>query len=132
MKINQLFTAAALSGALAVILGAFAAHLLSKHLDTRSMEIFETANKYHFIHSIALLLTGVLASLYPGKKIKMAGMFFIAGILIFSGSLYVLSMFRSLSWLGMITPLGGICFIAGWLMILLHSAGLNKTVPSES
>lgn len=114
---------AAISGALAVAIGAFGAHLLRDRLSLKSMEIFHTANQYHFYHSLALLGAGLLFINTGSRRIILACRLFTAGILIFSGSLYTLAMAEQLRWLGMITPLGGICFIAGWLMVFAGLSG---------
>jgi uncharacterized membrane protein YgdD (TMEM256/DUF423 family) len=107
-------TLASLSGMLAVALGAFGAHALRDKLDDYSRGVFETAVQYHFYHSLALLAVGILALSQPQTALlKSSGWLFFLGILIFSGSLYVLSI-SGVKWLGAITPLGGLAFIAGW------------------
>ncbi len=112
---------AALCGALAVMLGAFAAHGLKAVLAADNLQIFETAVRYQFYHVFALLAVGILYQAFPGKLMKWAGKLFIAGILLFSGSLYLLCYVKyaglSLNWIGAITPLGGAAFIAGWVML---------------
>ena len=114
---------AALLGALAVMLGAFAAHGLKKILTTDDLQIFETAVRYQFYHVFALLAIGILYKEFPGKLMLWAGRLFIAGIIIFSGSLYLLCYVKynqlPLNWFGAITPFGGVAFIAGWIMLLL-------------
>ncbi len=109
---------------LSVILGAMGAHALKTTLPTRAMEIFETAVRYQFYHAIALILTGILYKEYHNKNLFEAGRFFIAGTLLFCGSLYLLCYtlshnISSLNWIGAITPIGGVLFIAGWAAILL-------------
>lgn len=107
-------TLASLSGMLAVVFGAFGAHALKSRLDEYSMGVFETAVQYHFYHSFALLAVGVIALSQPQTTmLKSSGWLFFIGILIFSGSLYVLSI-SGVKWLGAVTPLGGLAFIAGW------------------
>ncbi|NCF17416.1 MAG: DUF423 domain-containing protein [Haliea sp.] len=107
-------TLASLSGMAAVILGAFGAHALRDRLDDYARGVFETAVQYHFYHSLALLAVGLLAVSQPQTTmLKSSGWLFFIGILIFSGSLYILSV-TGLRWLGAITPLGGLAFIAGW------------------
>lgn len=114
---------AALLGALAVMLGAFAAHGLKQILTVDTLQIFETAVRYQFYHVFALLGVGILYAAFPGKFIKWAGNLFIAGIIIFSGSLYLLCYVKQnqlpLNWIGAITPFGGAAFIIGWIMIFL-------------
>ena len=114
---------AALLGALSVILGAFAAHGLKKILIADNLQIFETAVRYQFYHVFALLLVGILHASFPGKLMAWAGKLFIAGIILFSGSLYLLCYVKysemPLNWIGAITPFGGASFIAGWLFIFV-------------
>lgn len=113
---------AAVLGAMAVILGAFGAHWLKQMLPSESIATFETGVRYQFYHVFALLATGFLFDKYPGKMTRYAGYAFIAGILLFSGSLYLLTLFKAtntvgLTGLGIITPFGGLFFIAGWLFL---------------
>lgn len=112
------FTAAgALSGAIAVALGAFAAHGLKDMLSENALRIFHTGVEYQFYHSLALLVTGLICSKNPSAPARAAGNLFLLGIVLFSGSLYCLSMTSSMQFMGFVTPLGGLCFIAGWLML---------------
>ena len=107
-------TLASLSGMLAVVLGAFGAHALKDKLDEYALGIFETAVHYHFYHSFALLAVGVIALSQPQTvMLKSSGWLFFLGILVFCGSLYLLSI-TGVRWLGAITPLGGLAFIGGW------------------
>jgi len=107
-------TLAALSGLLAVVFGAFGAHALRSRLDAYAMGIFETAVQYQFFHSLALLGVGILMlQLPPTALLRSSALLFGIGILVFSGSLYLLS-FTGLRWLGAVTPLGGLAFIGGW------------------
>jgi len=107
-------TLGSLSGMLAVVLGAFGAHALKSRLDEYALGVFETAAQYHFNHSLALLAVGVIALSQPQTvMLKSSGWLFVIGILIFSGSLYLLSV-TGVRWLGAITPVGGLAFIAGW------------------
>lgn len=112
---------AALTGALSVMFGAFAAHGLKNILSTDNLQIFETAVRYQFYHVFALLAVGILYKEFPGRLMELAGRLFIAGIFIFSGSLYLLVYVKHnvlpLNWLGAITPFGGAAFIAGWVML---------------
>jgi uncharacterized membrane protein YgdD (TMEM256/DUF423 family) len=112
---------AAISGALSVILGAFAAHGLKKILTVGDLQIFETAVRYQFYHVFALLAAGILYKDYPGKLMAWSGKLFISGTIIFSGSLYLLCYVKytslPLNWLGAITPFGGAALIAGWVML---------------
>ena len=108
-------TIAAILGGLSVMAGAFGAHALSGKVSERAIEIFETGARYQMYHALALLLLGVLLknSQSPQPLIIIAGTAFIIGVAIFSGSLYALSL-TGIKWLGAITPLGGVAFIAGW------------------
>ncbi len=115
---------AGILGALAVGLGAFGAHALKDVLTPSSINTYETAVRYHFYQVFALAITGILAKNYPDKFILYAGRFFIGGVIIFSGSLYLLSFLTAAGmegfrWLGAITPVGGLLFIAGWLSLTL-------------
>ena len=106
-----------ISGALSVAIGAFGAHGLKAFLEANNrLETFETAVKYQFYHTFALMFVGLLMSQFATKSLQLAGGFFIIGILIFSGSLYLLCAI-GIKWLGAITPIGGLFFIAGWLML---------------
>lgn len=107
-------TLASLSGMLAVAFGAFGAHALKSRLDDYALGVFQTAVQYHFYHSLALLAVGVVAFSQPETALlRSSGWLFIIGIVIFSGSLYLLSI-SGMRWLGAVTPLGGLAFIAGW------------------
>ena len=110
---------AALGGLLGVALGAFGAHALKARLDDYALTIFQTAVQYQFYHSLALLGVGLLCLWQPQSRLLLAsGIAFLVGILVFSGSLYLLS-FTGLRWLGAITPIGGLSFMLGWLLLLL-------------
>lgn len=119
MKPTNIIQTAAIFGALAVAIGAFGAHGLKPMLEASGrLETFETAVKYHFYHSLALFGLGILALVRPEwKKLSLGYWGFSLGILIFSGSLYVLCL-SGITWLGAITPLGGVAFILGWLGLL--------------
>ncbi len=103
-----------ISGMLSVMIGAFGAHALKTTLEANQrLETFETAVRYQFYHSLALVLLGLIMMHAPHKAYTVSGYGFIAGILIFSGSLYTLSL-TGITKLGAITPLGGLAFIIGW------------------
>ncbi len=107
-------TLAACSGMLAVAFGAFGAHALKNRLDDYALGVYETAVQYHFYHSLALLAVGLLAIYQPQSALlRSSGWLFLVGLVIFSGSLYLLSL-SGVRWLGAITPIGGLAFIAGW------------------
>ena len=115
---NKIFlTAGALFAAVAVICGAFGAHFLKTKLSAEGLQTFETAVRYQFYHAFALLVTGILYKEFSNKLLKWAGNLFIAGIILFSGSLYILCGVQSLKWVGAITPFGGLCFITGWILL---------------
>lgn len=102
---------------LAVALGAFGAHGLKARLDGEMMAIYQTAVQYQFWHGLGLGLVAVTAGQFPDSALlRWSGGLMLAGILVFSGSLYVLSM-TGIRWLGAITPLGGICFLSSWLLL---------------
>jgi uncharacterized membrane protein YgdD (TMEM256/DUF423 family) len=117
---KQLLTTAAIFGLLSVMLGAFAAHGLKKTLSDYSIGIFETGVKYQFYHCFALLTAGLLSRENSSKALFWAGRFFIIGFFLFSGSLYLLAILSQHIWLGMITPIGGLSFMAGWGALLWH------------
>ncbi|MBD0362855.1 MAG: DUF423 domain-containing protein [Coleofasciculus sp. C3-bin4] len=112
---------AALLGGLAVAAGAFASHALKEKLTERALEIFETGARYQMYHALALLLVALLCNSglqtlpyeAPPPTLVTAGIAFIVGVVIFSGSLYALSL-TGIKWLGAITPLGGVAFLVGW------------------
>ncbi len=107
---------AAIFGFTGVALGAFAAHGLKARLSAEYLAIFHTGGTYQLIHALALFGVAILSVHLPGKLVTWAGALLILGILLFSGSLYVLSL-TGISKLGIITPLGGTAFLAGWLCL---------------
>ncbi len=116
-----LLASAGIFGALGVGLGAFGAHALKDHLvNTGRLGTYETAVLYHMIHTLALMGTAILLHLKQSTWLKRAGLLFQLGILIFSGSLYILC-FTGVTWLGAITPIGGVFFILGWLSITMST-----------
>ena len=122
MNSKQILQLAGISGVLAVGLGAFGAHSLEALLiQNGRLDTFQTAVNYHFYHTLALLGIGILATVKPDwKGISFAAWSMVLGILIFSGSLYVLSL-TGITWLGAITPLGGLAFILGWSSLVYLS-----------
>lgn len=105
-----------ISGFLAVAAGAFGGHALKQRLEPEMLAIFEVGARYHLYHTLALLATAWVCTRWPGPWTSAAGWCFVGGILIFSGSLYLLSL-SGTRWLGAITPLGGLAFMAGWLCL---------------
>lgn len=104
--------------ALAVAMGAFGAHALRSRLDAYSLSVYEKAVFYHFVHALGILLIGIIAR-SSGTNGR-AGWLLTAGIFLFSGSLYALAL-SGVRALGAITPLGGLCFIAGWILLGVDS-----------
>ncbi len=124
---NPFIAIAAASGFLAVALGAFGAHALKARLPADLLAVYHTAVQYQFWHTAALLVAGVLLLHYPQQVLlKYSGWAFILGIVVFCGSLYALAL-TGTRWLGAITPLGGVAFLAGWL--LLAVAAFTRTAP---
>lgn len=119
---------ASVLGALAVALGAFGAHALKRIAIEAVVNIFETGVRYQFYHVFALAVVGILYRDFPNKWMLWAGNLFLIGIILFSGSLYILTWLKAsakegLDWVGIITPFGGLAFIAGWVCMFL---GLYK------
>lgn len=114
---------AAVFGALSVTLGAFGAHALKKIVPAETVATFETGVRYQFYHTFALLFIGLLLERFQSQWLTWAGYAFITGIILFSGSLYLLTVLKATSTVGLkgvgiITPFGGLFFIAGWLLML--------------
>jgi uncharacterized membrane protein YgdD (TMEM256/DUF423 family) len=112
------FGIGALMGLLAVAAGAFAAHGLKHDIPPDMIAIFETGARYQMYHALALLAAAWAWTRWGGGLVRCAGWFFIAGIAIFSGSLYILALTGARAW-GAVTPIGGVAFLAGWLMLAL-------------
>jgi uncharacterized membrane protein YgdD (TMEM256/DUF423 family) len=108
--------AGSLLACLAVALGAFAAHALRFRLAPDMLNIFEVAVRYHMYHALALLAVAWAVSRWPESTAGTAGWAFVIGIIVFSGSLYLLS-FTGMRWFGAITPIGGVAFLLGWLLL---------------
>ena len=128
MHKKYLFIGSILAG-LAIILGAFGAHALKKMVPAETVASFQTGVQYQMYHAFALIIAAILSNNIKSKFIHWAAKSFIAGILLFSGSLYVLTFLKAtesvgLTGIGMITPVGGLFFIAGW--ILLSIAVMKK------
>ena len=101
----------------AVAVGAFGAHALKGRLTAELALVYETGVRYHFYHALALFVVAWLSSRYPGKAVDAAGWCFIAGTVLFSGSLYALSL-TGVRKLGAITPIGGLLFLVGWGLLV--------------
>lgn len=107
----------ALNMAMGVILGAFAAHTLKQQLSADMLAVFQVGVQYQIYHALGLLLVSVLLLYFPNAKgLRTGGWILLAGIILFSGSLYLLSV-TGISWFGPVTPVGGAAFIIGWLWI---------------
>lgn len=112
---------------LSVAIGAFGAHMLKDKIGASAIATYETGVQYHMIHALALLIVGLTAGqLGASAKLKWAARLLFAGIIIFSGSLYVLSI-SGIKILGAITPIGGVAFIAGWLLFAMDVWQRGKT-----
>ncbi len=121
---KQALAAGALLAMVAVMLGAFAAHGLKDTLPADKIDVFQKGVTYQFYHSFALLIVGIVFAYFPSPLLKPATLFFILGIVFFSGSLYLYPLLEvknvAIPVIGrLITPLGGICFIIGWLLLFL-------------
>ena len=112
------FLLGSLSALVGVAAGAFGAHALRARLAPDLLAVFETAARYQMYHALALLAVAWAVGRWPGPLPAWAGWLFVAGTLLFSGSLYALAL-SGVRWLGAITPLGGVCFLAGWLCLAL-------------
>ncbi len=113
----------ALSAGMAVALGAFAAHALKARLEAQLLAAFEVGVRYQMYHALALVAVGLLAERRPSRLLGASGALFLAGTVLFSGSLYALSL-TGIRGLGAITPFGGVAFLAGWLC--LAAAALKR------
>jgi uncharacterized membrane protein YgdD (TMEM256/DUF423 family) len=116
--------AATIFGALAVVIGAFGAHYLKTNLTPAQLVTFETGVKYQFYHTFALTFAGLLAQYYPSRFINLATWLFASGIVLFSGSLYLLSILASqdvvgLKGIGILTPIGGLLLVGAWICLLM-------------
>ena len=123
---------AAFIGAITVIFGAFAAHAIKSRVNAETLSIFETGVRYQMYHVFAIFLVGIIYKEFSFKYMIWAGNLFLAGIILFSGSLYALTFFKAngnenMNWLGAVTPFGGTCFIVGWSLILLSLYQTKKS-----
>ena len=115
MDARRTLAIAALLIALATALGAFGAHALKAHLPQDKLQVYETAVRYHFLHALGLLAIGVLLRSLDGELLRWAAALVLAGIVLFSGSLYLLT-FGAPRLVGIVTPVGGLALIAGWIL----------------
>lgn len=100
----------------AVAAGAFGAHGLKAILDAHRLAVFDTATRYQMLHAFGIIFAAWAADRYPGRNIERAGWLFTIGIILFAGSLYGVSL-GGITWLGAVTPIGGLAFMAGWLLL---------------
>lgn len=116
----KLFTSlGSINALIAVMLGAFGAHALKNRLSADMLDIFQTGVQYHFYHALGLLAVGIIAYHLPDSGLlRWSGWLMLAGIIIFSGSLYILSI-SGITWLGAITPIGGTSFIIAWILLTI-------------
>jgi len=124
MKI--VLTIAAISGLLSVILGAFGAHTLKTIISPEMLEVYKTGVQYQFYHTFVLLAVGILMNFNQSKALKWSATLFMIGIVLFSGSLYALAI-SDVKALGMITPFGGITWIAAWILLSVHCRKLTSS-----
>ena len=111
------FLVGSISALIAVVLGAFGAHGLKGRLTTEMLNAFEVGVRYQMYHALALLAVAWALSRWPRAEVTAAGWLFVAGTIIFSGSLYFLSL-TGVRWIGAITPIGGVAFLLGWLSLV--------------
>jgi uncharacterized membrane protein YgdD (TMEM256/DUF423 family) len=114
------FSLGAWSALLSVGAGAFGAHALRTRLSAEYLSVFDTAARYQMYHALGLLAVAWAVSRWPGGMAQWAGWLFVAGTVLFSGSLYALAL-TGARWLGAVTPLGGVAFLAGWLCLILSA-----------
>ncbi|WP_151735420.1 DUF423 domain-containing protein ['Paenibacillus yunnanensis' Narsing Rao et al. 2020] len=124
---RRLLAWGALLAMLSVAIGAFGAHLLEDRISEHYMEVYETGVHYHMVHALGILLIAIVAGVWgESRRLLWSGRLLIAGIILFSGSLYLLSI-SGIKVLGAITPLGGVCFIAGWICLALEALSHGKS-----
>ena len=127
------FISGVLNSLLAVAVGAFGAHTLKKMVTPDLLVTFETGVRYQFYHALALIITAFVYEKIPFKSIRYAGFSFLAGIILFSGSLYAITLLKAngsvgLNGVGLITPFGGLFFILGWVLLIVAAFRTKKFV----
>jgi len=122
---RAILTIAAISGLLAVMLGAFGAHALKGIISPEMLEIYKTGVQYQFYHTFALLAVGVLMNYKQTKTLTWSAYLYILGIILFSGSLYLMAI-SGIKTLGFITPFGGVTWMAAWILLILHCSKQTK------
>lgn len=123
---KTILTVAAISGLLSVILGAFGAHVLKGIISPEMLEVYKTGVQYQFYHTFALLSVGVLMNFNQSKALKWSAYLFMTGIILFSGSLYLMA-FSDVKALGIITPFGGTVWIVAWILLIVHCSSLTTS-----
>ena len=122
MRLEKLFfLAGSIFGFLGVAAGSFGAHALKLRLSAEMLAVFETAARYQLLHAVVLLFVGLAVNFFPTSTLRTSGFLFMAGIIIFSGSLYILSLSGVRAW-GAVTPFGGLMLLAGWGFLVLAAA----------
>ena len=119
------FAAGSIAAAVGVAAGAFGAHGLKARVDPEMLAVWETGVRYHLVHALGLLAVAWAAERWPGATVSFSGFAFLAGILLFSGSLYLMTL-TGARWLGAVTPLGGVAFIAGWIALAAAALGAPR------
>lgn len=125
---NPFWTLGCVLALLGVAAGAFGAHALRARVAPDLLAVFETGARYHMYHALALLAVALAAERLPGRQWRAAGWLFTAGIVVFSGSLYLLAL-TGARWLGAVTPLGGAAFLGGWVALALAARGRGTVHP---
>jgi len=120
------FAVGALAAGIGVALGAFGAHGLKTRVEPALLDVFETGVRYHLIHALALLVLGVAQTRNPAPLLQAASWLLLLGIVVFSGSLYLMT-FTGARWLGAITPIGGVLFLLGWAAAALASMKVTSS-----
>lgn len=115
---NRLVLIGGVNALLAILLGGFATHALKAHVTPDMLEVFKTGVTYHTTHALAMILVGLISERHPQPEYHRAAALFQAGIVLFSGSLYAMAI-SGLKTLGMITPIGGMCYIIGWILFIV-------------
>jgi len=123
---KTILSVAAISGLFAVALGAFGAHGLKAIISPEMLEVYKTGVQYQFYHTFALLSVGILMNFNQSKALKWSATLFIIGMILFSGSLYLLAI-SGVKALGIITPFGGITWIAAWILLFVHCRRLSTS-----
>ena len=134
---KKFLVAASILGGIAVVLGAFGAHKLKELVPPETLNAFDTGVRYQMYHALVLLAVAILYERIPGKWLRWAGTTFIIGIILFSGSLYTLTSLKAtgqvgLSGLGILTPIGGLFFVLGWVFLIVAVSSYKHTAKSST